>query len=179
MALNVHVIECDIDPNAAPTLVGQHWVNTTLGRTFFSIGTSSVSDWVEVDINIFGSRYQYAASEGSSTTTSTTFQQKLRMTTSSLPAGDFRIGYYFEVSQDNGDKRFNAQVELNDTTLLAQNTSATNIVTDTGDGFAQSGGFKEETLIAGVHTVDIDFRATTDGGTIEIRRARIELWRVN
>lgn len=49
MALNVHVIECNIDPNVAPTAVGQHWINTTTGDMWFSKGTSGVGDWVKLE----------------------------------------------------------------------------------------------------------------------------------
>lgn len=45
MGLNVHVIECDFDPNVPPTAVGAHWVNTATGCQFFANGTSSVGDW--------------------------------------------------------------------------------------------------------------------------------------
>lgn len=44
----VHVIKASINPNAAPTRSGQHWVNETTKQTWLSVGTSTVSDWVLV-----------------------------------------------------------------------------------------------------------------------------------
>jgi parallel beta-helix repeat protein len=50
MSLNIHVIECTSGPTAAPDFVGQHWVNTTSGQHFLSVGTSTVADWLEVGV---------------------------------------------------------------------------------------------------------------------------------
>lgn len=49
MSLNPHVISCTIDPNVPPTKTGQHWINTTTGDFWFSIGTVSVGDWVKFE----------------------------------------------------------------------------------------------------------------------------------
>lgn len=46
----IHIIKTNANPSAAPDLSGQHWVNTTNGRTWFSVGTSSVADWVEIGV---------------------------------------------------------------------------------------------------------------------------------
>lgn len=43
----IHIIKATVDPSSAPLRVGQHWINTTTSVEFFSVGTSSVSDWVE------------------------------------------------------------------------------------------------------------------------------------
>lgn len=46
MASNVHVFRKTSNPSAAPTDVGQHWINTTTGVQWLSVGTSSVDDWL-------------------------------------------------------------------------------------------------------------------------------------
>jgi hypothetical protein len=46
MTLNVHVIECDMPPSDAPDMVGQHWIDTTSGRQWLSVGTATVADWI-------------------------------------------------------------------------------------------------------------------------------------
>jgi len=145
---------------------------------FCSVGTATVSDWVTVVTGLFGANDQYAESEGTSTTTSTTYQQKLRLTTPSIPAGDYRISYSYEVRNDAGDKERDVQVEVDDTTQIAEDRSSTNIVAS-GSGFLPTAGFKVLTLTAAVHNIDIDFRSTAAGGTAEIRRARLHIWRVN
>ena len=42
----VHVIRATVDPVAAPTRGGQHWINETTKKTWLSVGTSTVSDWI-------------------------------------------------------------------------------------------------------------------------------------
>lgn len=44
----VHTIITTSSPTVAPDRAGQHWVNQTLGKTWLSVGTTSVADWVEV-----------------------------------------------------------------------------------------------------------------------------------
>lgn len=48
MSLKVHVIEVTSDPVAAPEFVGQHWINTSTGKQWLASGTSSISDWAEI-----------------------------------------------------------------------------------------------------------------------------------
>ena len=54
MSINVHVIRCDGPPTAAPTLEGQHWINTVTGEMWFANGTASVANWVllEADTDV-------------------------------------------------------------------------------------------------------------------------------
>ena len=59
---------------------------------------------------IFGSEYQYEADEPESTTTSTTYQNKLTLTTPSIPAGNYRGQFQVEMTNDSGDKP--VEVEL-------------------------------------------------------------------
>jgi hypothetical protein len=46
MSINVHVIRCNGAPTAAPTLEGQHWIDTVTGNIWLSNGTASVANWV-------------------------------------------------------------------------------------------------------------------------------------
>ncbi len=122
---------------------------------------------------IFGTQFQQTKDDTESSTTSTTFQQKLRMTTTSLPSGSYRIGFYLETRQSNSADAVEWQVELNDTTILA---TAEQEPDDPNDLFSY-GGHDYRTL-SGVNTIDIDWRQQR-GSTAYIRRARLELWRVS
>lgn len=42
----LHVTKSTSDPAAAPTTVGQHWINTSTSKHWLAKGTSSASDWV-------------------------------------------------------------------------------------------------------------------------------------
>ena len=41
----IHIIRSPSDPNIVPQKIGQHWVNTTTTREYFSVGTDAISDW--------------------------------------------------------------------------------------------------------------------------------------
>lgn len=47
----VHVIRATAAPTAAPTREGQHWIDTVNKVMYFSVGTSSVSDWVALNVS--------------------------------------------------------------------------------------------------------------------------------
>lgn len=119
--------------------------------------------------SVFGSELQQVESNGLSTTTSTSFQQKLRLTTNSLPSGTYRIGWQFSVFCDaTGD--VTSRVELDDTTELDHHS-----IDNSTDDYNSNGGFSYHTF-SGVHTIDIDYKATA--GTAKIKYARIEIWRI-
>lgn len=120
--------------------------------------------------------YQQASSEAESQTTDTTYtgNEKLKLTTPSLPAGTYRIVWSMELTNSNKDKCTMARVHLDDTTVLGEQCRPK---TQNNNEYVGWSGFKVETLTAAVHTIDIDFRAVDD--TAYIRRARLEIWKVS
>ena len=42
-----HTIEAIVNPNVAPTAIGQHWINTASKRHWLAAGDSLVGDWIE------------------------------------------------------------------------------------------------------------------------------------
>lgn len=123
----------------------------------------------------FGSRYQFEASEGESSTTSETYQNKVTLTTPSIPAGDYRISSFAEVANDSGDKPVEARVLVDSTTINTEIFYAPKFT----DAFLSIDSFNLLTLTAGVHVIEFDFRATSEGGTAKIRRARLEIFRTD
>jgi len=132
----------------------------------------SISELVNV-VDNFGKEYQYVESLGESSTTSTSMQQKLRLTTSSLPAGTYRIGWSYEYGQSGISDSFGARVQIDDVTTIMQ---ALIEIKDTTDEIPSS-GFAVVSLSSGVHFIDLDFNAET--GTSYIRNARLEIWRIS
>ena len=130
--------------------------------------------WIE-QTAIFGCEFNEASSEGESTTTDATYvgNEKLKLTTPSLPAGDYYIGWSTELANSNRDKCTMAQVELDDATVLGESCKPK---VQTNNDYVGWAGFKIVTLTAAVHTIDIDFKAISD--TAKIQRARIVMWRV-
>jgi hypothetical protein len=44
--INPHIVRKTTSPVAAPPEAGIHWINTTSNTSYFSVGTSSINDWV-------------------------------------------------------------------------------------------------------------------------------------
>lgn len=45
--LNPHIIRKNTSPSSAPPEAGIHWINESTHEEFFSVGTSSTSDWIK------------------------------------------------------------------------------------------------------------------------------------
>ena len=44
--INPHVIRKSSNPSSAPAEAGMHWINILTNEEFFSVGTSSIDDWI-------------------------------------------------------------------------------------------------------------------------------------
>lgn len=137
------------------------------------------SAWVPASVGggIFGSEFQQASSDTQSTTTSTTFQQKLRLTTGTLPSGTYRIAWYYEYHISSTTYDFEGRVQIGDSTTIHEIREEAQ---DAGtDQWEPCGGFYYHTG-SGVLNIDLDYcRSSASGGTAYIRKARLEIWRVS
>jgi hypothetical protein len=118
---------------------------------------------------VFGAEYQTAASEGESTTTGDTPLQKVKLTTTALPAGTYHLEYSFEGEDDGGDCA--VRVQIDDTTTIAECEKA--------DKYRMNGG-QWDGALSGVTEIDVDFwqGKAGDPGVCRIRRTRLAIWRV-
>lgn len=122
----------------------------------------------------FGGHYQYENDEDESTTTSETLQNKLTLTTPTIPAGSYRLTSHAEITNDSGDKPVVVVITLD--------SNANNdffYAPKFADEYFAFQSFAAVDLAAGVHVVDMEFAATSEGGTAKIRRARLELFRIS
>ena len=117
-----------------------------------------------------------SSSDTESSTTSQTFQQKLRMTTASLPSGTYRIAWYYEWKVQSTSVEFKAQVQINDTTTLMSHQQRAN--DSSSVLYFTDGGFYYHTG-SGVLDIDLDYCTTDAGEAAYIRRARLEIWRTS
>jgi len=137
-------------------------------------GKGSQTPIVYVDLDVFGSEYQYEASESESTTSSTTFQNKLTLTTPVIPSGFYRSVATFEVTNDSGDKPV-----VTETVLDGNQFSESFYAPKFEDEYLMKTSFAAQALTNAVHVIEINFRSTSEGGTAKIKRARVELFRVS
>lgn len=129
--------------------------------------------------SIFGTEYQFAESAGLSTTSMTppSYMNKLTLTTPSIPAGDYKISVYYNWSYDSLSTDFIARVQLDTSiTIFSHQAEPKDTGADQLYGFS---GFDNATLTAGVHTLDLEFAASSAGGTARISNARLEIFRIS
>ena len=118
------------------------------------------------------------------TTTSGTFVEYLSLTTGTVPAGKYRIGWSYTWSFNSTFDDFEGQVELDDTTQIVLHQQEPK---DSGGGGA--GGTNQRHLAAGFsyviftssgsHTFDLDFASGDATATAAIHRGALEFWRVS
>jgi hypothetical protein len=114
----------------------------------------------------------YAASDAESSTTSTTYQNKVSLSTPAT-AGTYRIGYTMEFNAGSNNK--DVQVRLYDNTNavdIGQNSQQTN----SNANWFSFAGFHYFTQGATITQFILQYRAGT--ATCSVRNAEIEIWRV-
>jgi hypothetical protein len=131
----------------------------------------------EAALNGFGNDYRFAESLALSTTTSDTFQQKLRLTANGLEGGIYRINWSFVWGFSSPSNSIEIRVEQDDTTLLWDINQEPK---DGGSGQrAPAGGFRRLDLAAGNYFWDLDFRRNGLNGTARISDAVFDLFRIS
>jgi len=125
---------------------------------------------------IFGRWIVQGESLGLSTTTSTTYQQKLRITTGPIEAGNYRIGWSYDWQMTSNNYNFDARVQVDDTTTIMDHVEEPQDASTAQRHYV--GGFAYVTLTAATHNVDLDYRSSNASGTARIQNARLEIWRV-
>ena len=117
-----------------------------------------------------------ASDEEVSSTSSTSYQQKTRLTVDDVVAGKYRIGWSFEWAYSSSSSEFILRVQLNDTKDLANCT--TRAVPANSSKFTCSSGFCYETLLQGTNYIDVDWCSSQNKKTSSIRKVRLDMWRV-
>lgn len=119
--------------------------------------------------------YQFAISEPESNTTSAAYQQKLRLTTSDLPAGLYRICWAFNYSSDDENEEMLFQVQVNDLITVFDGRPVQKKKITNGVYNYLSGAYP--IALSGINNIDLDF-ANSNGKTTYIKNALLEVWRV-
>ena len=132
------------------------------------------ADWTGAAI--FGTEFYETSDETESSTTSTTYQQKLRLNVTNVPAGKYRLGWSYEWQHRNTSNDFRGRVQMNDSTTLMEHQQESQ---DAGsDQYIPTNWFTYLDLTAGSYFFDIDYNSSSNGRTSGIRRAKLEFWKV-
>jgi len=118
----------------------------------------------------FGGLFEEAFDEDEDSTGSSSFQQKLRLTTSNLPLDNYLVFWYLEYYNSQNGRQAEAQIELNDTTQLG----SSRIEFFDPAFYVPFAGIAVLEATSGVKTIDLDYREVS-GGTCYVRRARLAI----
>ena len=170
-------------PTSTDTLVGQSTTDTLINKTIaasnntITIDTDDVTEgsrlyYTTARFNSdFASKFQDTEDNAETTDTFTTWQQKLRLTTTNLPLGKYRLGYNVEIKSSGGESQFRIYHQTA-TTELGFGSIDMDI-----PNYTNQSGFKYLSSLSGVNNFDIDYKAIS--GSTYIKNARIELQRIS
>ncbi len=125
--------------------------------------------------NVFGADYQTEISTARSTTTSTSFQTKVTLTTPTL-TGTYRIGWCSVIDQQGGADSVEAR--LQNTTDASTVGAIQRLEPKDTDNREFAGGFAEVVFAGVSRSFEIQWRQQ-EGNTAGIQDARIEFWRLS
>lgn len=148
--------------------------NATTGTAgFMSSADKTKLDGLPSTI-VFGTEYQYAESNGltSTTTTNPSWTVKTTLTTGAVPSGTYLLTWSAEVSNNYAP----GNVQLWDSTGSTQLDLLEGYENRGNDHFIKAAGLAEVTF-SGVRTFQIRFNSVSFG-TNNIQRARVAIWRV-
>ena len=126
--------------------------------------------------HLFGDNFFYTTSISISSTNSTTFIEKLKLTASGIPEGSYRVGWSFEWRMSKQNESFTYRVQLDDSINLGTNTKSPFV--DVNEYQLIANFYYMPVLVSGTHTIDVDFHSSNSGATAYIQNVKIEFWRV-
>jgi len=159
---------------AITAVEGLQVFNTTAGLEYPYFYSTDDTKWKPMGLH--GDFYQFGESAGESSTTLAAYQQKLRITTPTLPAGDYKISWFYNYSSDDENAPMDFQVEVDDTTQIF-NATPTQKKKYADGVYNSASGFYTITLTNATHTIDLDY-ANTNSKITYIKEARLEILRV-
>jgi len=126
---------------------------------------------------VFGKNFQEASSLTLSETTATSFQQKLRMTTSTLPIGKYRLGWSYSWQYGLASNDFKGRIQFNDDKVMMEHQEEPKDQYSDQEryctGFLYFSVASEQSI-----NIDLDYCGAS-GSTASIFNARLEIWRVS
>lgn len=139
----------------------------------------------ETAAEIYGSFYVQDESTTNTTHTNESWVTKLTLDADDCPAGEYRIGWYYEWNCDSTSRDFVGRVILNDSDTLGEHqqepkeSGGSSIGSSGTDQRHVVSGFCYRTLTAGDHEIDVQFRTQDDDVEVSMFRTRLELLRVS
>jgi pectin methylesterase-like acyl-CoA thioesterase len=160
---------------SATTVVAVSAATAPTAGQVLTATAGNAANWQTPSGIIFGANFQTAVDETTTSTTSSSYQDKVTMTTPAL-TGTYRVSFYCEVATGSSNTRSLARLyNVTDATELCLHDSRDSA----GSLFQGKLGFQYVTFAGVAKVFKIQFASQAGVATISCRRARIELWRVS
>jgi len=141
------------------------------------VGVDSTSkNFKYLNFPVFGQNFQETSSLTISSTTSSSFQQKLRMTTETLPIGKYRLGWSYSWQYGLVSNDFKARIQFNDDKVMMEHQEEPKDQYSNQEryctGFLYFSVASEQSI-----NIDLDY-CSNSGAQADIFNAKLEIWRV-
>jgi len=128
---------------------------------------------------IFGSEFEEFSSLAQSSTTSSSFQSKLSVTTALKPSGKYRVMFNAQATNKDGDKATEVEFEVDGVAQHNHSDGGDYITVISKEDNQWTSEFVVSYITLGSpSTIDLDINYRKDDKTARISDARIEIWRV-
>ena len=157
------------DCNAETLSLGSLVTSTSERAIYIDSGTDEIHfrDW----------EYEFAQSNGASSTTSATFINKLSLVTATLPAGTYRIMFSCQLTNSSAGSGSQMEITEEEAALGANQIHEASLPTIiSNNSYITISGFFQTTLNNAAYTYEMNFLAIAN--TARIRQAKIMLNRI-
>lgn len=183
--INVNLYTDTVDPTGGDDIsqgfyVGSRWLNIDSRKEFVCLdNTEGNAIWITIISDTVGFQngydYNYVENDVEVSTNGDEWIQKLQLSLTGIPEGDYRIAWNFAWRSSKTSNIIEVKIEQNDEAAL----SITDYEAKDTSMIANVSGFKNISLSTGDHHIDMDFRKEDGPGTVYIKDARLEIWRIN
>lgn len=168
---------------------GVAWTNVTIGSlsdvlltgltagSFLQYSGTIWETTTTANFQIFGSLYTDASAEAVSSSTSITFTTKVSLTTPFLTSSHkYRVGWYSESNLNSTTNDSRIRILVNSTITLGDwQIEHSDVGADQWESYS---GFSNITNLSGVNNIAMVYAPSLAGLTMQIRRARLDFFRV-
>lgn len=178
--LSTEINDSSITKNLVSININENTVTITFDSSLSASEESTLATIVSShnsSTNYLTHYYDYDESTAESSTTSTDYQMKLRLTTSMIEEGQYRITWSYNWKASKRKSSFQSKIEIDESTIVGEQTE----LAYDNKSYSQliSQGFVKINLSRGIHTIDLCYKRSDHGNTtVYIWNTKIEIEKI-